>query len=197
MSETKDTHNEDLNPEFATEQEEIDSINAEAATTADATSELQLLKNQIASLTGDLQRERAEFSNFRKRAMTEKAQQAAQTSARLLGDLLPALDALDQFFASYGPKAESDSAIKAIVDGVALIQKQITRVFSEAGVEEFNPLGHEFDPAMMEALSAQEADVEKETVSQVYQKGYRIEGRLIRAARVIVAKPKANNEGAQ
>ncbi|MBS0619544.1 MAG: nucleotide exchange factor GrpE [Spirochaetes bacterium] len=201
MSETKDTHNEELNPQFATEQEEIDSINAKAEAapenTADGANELQLLKNQIVSLTGDLQRERAEFSNFRKRAMTEKAQQAAQTSARLLGDLLPALDAFDQFFASYGPKAEAESAIKAIVDGVALIQKQITRVFSEAGVEEFNPLGQEFDPSIMEALTAQEGDVDKETVSQVFQKGYRIEGRLIRAARVIVAKPKATNEGVQ
>lgn len=148
------------------------------------------LRKQLDSLTSDLQRERAEFSNFRKRAVQEKAQQAAQSSARLLTDLLPALDAFDQFFAAYLPKAETDAATKAIVDGVQLVHRQITRVFTEAGVEEFNPAGAEFDPNLMEALSLIEADIEKETVSQVFQKGYRIDGRLIRPARVVVTKPR-------
>ncbi len=179
--------------EFATEADEIAAMSAEAApeTNSQGESELDILKKQIGSLTSDLQRERAEFSNFRKRALTEKNQQAAQSSARLLTDLLPALDALDQFFSAYGAKAEADAGIKAIVDGVSLVQKQISRVFTEAGVEEFSPLGEEFDPNMMEALSMLEGDVEKETVAQVFQKGYRIEGRLIRAARVVVTKPKA------
>lgn len=188
-------NNEDIKKEFATEAEEIASMQAEnsAGEPLAATDDTSIaeLKKRIDSLTGDLQRERAEFTNFRKRAVTEKAQQAAQSSARLLTDLLPALDALDQFFTAYQPKAEADATIKAIVDGVLLVQKQISRVFTEAGVEEFNPVGQEFDPNMMEALTMQETDVERETVSQVFQKGYRIEGRLIRPARVVVAKPRA------
>jgi molecular chaperone GrpE len=195
MSENKEIKDEGNQGEFATEQEEIDSIKAAQATTespspgpAEGETELDALKRQITSLTGDLQRERAEFSNFRKRAQLEKGQQAAQSSARLLTDLLPALDALDQFFSVYGPKAEDDQSLKAIVDGVQLVQKQISRVFTEAGVEEFNP-------SMMEALSMLEGDTEKETVTQVFQKGYRIEGRVIRAARVVVTKPRAKAEG--
>ena len=194
MSENKEVKDEGSQGEFATEQEEIDSLKAaqaaENAAPAEGESELDILKKQIANLTGDLQRERAEFSNFRKRAQTEKAQQAAQSSARLLTDLLPALDALDQFFSVYGPKAEADLSLKAIVDGVGLVQKQISRVFTEAGVEEFNPVGEEFNPSMMEALSMLEGDVDKDTVAQVFQKGYRIDGRVIRAARVVVTKPK-------
>lgn len=194
MSENKEVKDEGSQGEFATEQEEIDSLKAaqaaENAAPAEGESELDILKKQIANLTGDLQRERAEFSNFRKRAQTEKAQQAAQSSARLLTDLLPALDALDQFFSVYGPKAEADQSLKAIVDGVGLVQKQISRVFTEAGVEEFNPVGEEFNPSMMEALSMLEGDVDKDTVAQVFQKGYRIDGRVIRAARVVVTKPK-------
>ncbi|MBN8222755.1 MAG: nucleotide exchange factor GrpE [Spirochaetes bacterium] len=194
MSENKEVKDEGSQGEFATEQEEIDSLKAaqaaENAVPAEGESELDILKKQIANLTGDLQRERAEFSNFRKRAQTEKAQQAAQSSARLLTDLLPALDALDQFFSVYGPKAEADQSLKAIVDGVGLVQKQISRVFTEAGVEEFNPVGEEFNPSMMEALSMLEGDVDKDTVAQVFQKGYRIDGRVIRAARVVVTKPK-------
>ncbi len=189
----QEQNDEQAKREFATEAEEIAALEAEnTAAPADA-DPTETLRRQIESLTGDLQRERAEFSNFRRRALTERAQQAAQSSARLLTDLLPALDALDQFFAAYAAKAEGDSGIKAIVDGVQLVHKQITRVFTEAGVEEFSPVGQEFDPAQMEALSQLEGDVAVETVSQVFQKGYRIEGRVIRPARVVVMKPKANS----
>jgi molecular chaperone GrpE len=192
MSQENNQNEDPAKKEFATEAEEIAALEAEsAANNADA-DPAENMRRQIESLTGDLQRERAEFSNFRRRALTEKTQQAAQTGARLLTDLLPALDALDQFFAAYSAKAESDATIKAIVDGVQLVHKQISRVFTEAGVEEFSPIGQEFDPAIMEALSQLEGDVAVETVNQVFQKGYRIEGRVIRPARVVVMKPKAN-----
>jgi len=182
--------------EFATEAEEIASMNGGAEAPIDAgVDDIDALKAQIVALTSDLQRERAEFSNFRKRAVAEKTQHAAMTTSRILTDLLPALDALDQFFAVYAAKAETDTALKPIVDGVTLVNKQITRVFTESGVEEFSPAGEEFNPAHMEALSMLEGDVERDTVTQVFQKGYRIEGRLIRPARVVVTKPKGKTEG--
>jgi len=194
MSEDTMNNQENEAGAFISEADEIAAMQNEAARSASASAEntgdSETLKKQIEALTSDLQRERAEFTNFRKRAVLERSQQAAQSSARLLTDLLPALDALDQFFSVYTPKAETNADLKPIVDGVQLVQKQIARVFTEAGVEEFSPAGEEFDPNMMEALSVQEADVERETVLQVFQKGYRIEGRLIRPARVVVAKPK-------
>lgn len=190
MSETTEQRDNEDSRHYSSEAEEIASMQAGAQAGAVAQDASVELRKQLDSLTSDLQRERAEFSNFRKRAVQEKAQQAAQSSARLLTDLLPALDAFDQFFAAYLPKAETDAATKAIVDGVQLVHRQITRVFTEAGVEEFNPAGAEFDPNLMEALSLIEADIEKETVSQVFQKGYRIDGRLIRPARVVVTKPR-------
>lgn len=190
MTQDNKQNEEQPRREFATEAEEIAAMEAENAPQQPEAESVEGLRRQIESLTGDLQRERAEFSNYRKRAVTEKTQQAALTSARILTDLLPALDALDQFFAAYAPKAESDAAIKGIVDGVQLVQRQITRVFTEAGVEEFSPVGQEFDPSLMEALSQIEGDVTVDTVSQVFQKGYRIEGRVIRPARVVVTKPK-------
>lgn len=196
MSESAEQHNQEKEREFASEAEEIASIEAQAAEQQigqDPADDGSQLRKQVEALTADLQRERAEFSNFRKRAVQERAQQAAQSSARLLTDLLPALDAFDQFFAAYLSKAEADAGIKAIVDGVQLVHKQITRVFTESGVEEFNPTGAEFDPNVMEALSMIEGDVDKETVSQVFQKGYRIEGRVIRPARVVVTRPRSGD----
>ncbi len=197
MSEETTDRNFEEARDFASEAEEIAAMQENDSASSNATegaNSIEALKKHVEALTSDLQRERAEFTNFRKRALLEKAQQAAQSSARLLTDLLPALDALDQFFSVYTPKAESDVALKPIVDGVQLVQKQIARVFTEAGVEEFSPSGEAFDPNMMEALSVQESDVERDTVLQVFQKGYRIEGRLIRPARVVVAKAKPTGE---
>jgi molecular chaperone GrpE len=192
MGENPTKHSEEKEQDFASEVQEVATLEAKAA--QEPVEDSAQLRRQIEALTADLQRERAEFSNFRKRVVLEKAQQAAQSSARLLTDLLPALDAFDQFFAAYLPKAEADASIKAIVDGVQLVHRQITRVFIESGVEEINPLGMEFDPNLMEALSLTEADVEKETVTQVFQKGYRIDGKVIRPARVAVAKPHAKEK---
>lgn len=198
MSEETTDKNLDQSGNYASEADEIAAMQEEdskfVASSAESADSVEALKIRIEALTADLQRERAEFTNFRKRALLEKAQQASQSSARLLTDLLPALDALDQFFSVYTPKAESDVALKPIVDGVQLVQKQIARVFTEAGVEEFSPTGEEFDPNMMEALSVQESEGERDTVLQVFQKGYRIEGRLIRPARVVVAKAKPTGE---
>ncbi len=155
------------------------------------------LQEQIDELTANLQRERAEFTNFRKRVVQEKAQIAAQTNARLMSDLLPAFDSFEQFFAAYSTKAEANEDVRAIVEGVRLVQKQIWSVFQDAGVEELNPTGEAFDPTFMEALTTHEADVEHDTVSQVFQKGYRIETRIIRPARVVVAKPKQKETSAE
>ncbi|MBV6493201.1 MAG: Protein GrpE [Turneriella sp.] len=200
MTEERTEEENKMHESAGTEDEQSSQKIAEATNTLNDASkestsvEIDTLKAQIESLTSSLQRERAEFTNFRKRALTEKEQQAALTTARLLNDLLPALDAFDQFFIAYSEKSKANTDIQAIVEGVELVQKQIVRVFSESGVEEFNPVGEEFDPTVMEALTLVEGDVPVETVMQVFQKGYRIQGKLIRAARVVVAKPKTPAE---
>lgn len=142
------------------------------------------LKEEIESLKNNLQRERAEFANFRKRTMQERLSLSGMEAGKLLTALLPALDSFDSLLA-----AEAGS-LQNFIEGTELIRKQILSVFAEKGVQEFEPQGQEFDPEKMEALSVQESDeVSKEVVSQVFQKGYLLDGKVLRAARVVVARP--------
>lgn len=184
---------ENLNEEASRESENVNQENSaeqENSATNEVGAKAEELSRLAESYKNDLLRERAEFTNFRKRVVLEKAQLSEAVSGKMLSQLLPALDSFDLFFSSSEKKAETDTALKSVLDGVKLIHRQILSVFTDAGVEEYNPLGEEFDPSAMEALSMIESDTEeKETVSQVFQKGYRIQGKVIRPARVVVTRP--------
>ena len=87
--------------------------------------------------------------------------------------------------------AASDDA-KAIHTGVTMILQQLKATLTEFGLEEINATGQPFDPNLHEALMQQEsADVPEGQVLQQHRKGYRLNGRLLRAASVIIAKPPA------
>ena len=154
---------------------------------------LEELTQQVNKFKDDLQRERAEFINYRKRVVQEKFAMEGSIIAKMVDTMLPALDAFDQLFSSFGEGGEKN--LDNFVHGAELIQKQLTSAFQKYGVEEFDPTSDSFDPGSMEALHSQESDeVSTDIVNEVYQKGYTINGRLIRAARVSVLKPKGNNK---
>ena len=149
---------------------------------------LTKLTQQIDKFKEDLQRERAEFINYRKRVIQEKSEMEGSIIAKLIDTMLPALDAFEQLFSS--AKGDGEKNIESFIEGAGFIQKQLIDAFQKYGVEEFNPEGEDFDPGSMEALQSQESrEVSSDRVNEVYQKGYKIGGRLIRAARVSVIKP--------
>ena len=153
------------------------------------------LKERLNRLTEDLQRERAEFINYRKRASQERIELESSIVARILDSALPVLDSFDQLLSSNEKSEELNQTLKNFLQGTELIQKQLIEVFKNYGVEEFNPVSGEFDPGCMEALHSEESsEVNTEMVSNVFQKGYFINGRLLRAARVAVLKPISSGE---
>ena len=155
----------------------------------DDTEDLTILKEEVGELKEALQRERAEFANFRKRTIQEKSDIQSYVTGQILGDLLPAFDSFDQLFATRAAEGEQSDANK-FLEGVELIKKQLFEVLNKNGVEGFDPAGESYDANTMEALSSTESeDVTEATVAQVYQKGYSIAGRVIRAARVAVLTP--------
>ena len=155
----------------------------------DDTEDLTILKEEVGELKEALQRERAEFANFRKRTIQEKSDIQSYVTGQILGDLLPAFDSFDQLFATREAEGEQSDANK-FLEGVELIKKQLFEVLNKNGVEGFDPAGESYDANTMEALSSTESeDVTEATVAQVYQKGYSIAGRVIRAARVAVLTP--------
>lgn len=130
----------------------------------------------------------AEFDNYRKRVAREKAELVRYGNEELLRELLPVLDNLERAL----EHAKRDpSNPQAILEGVELILEQLRGLLKRFGVEPIAALGEKFDPLRHEAVGEEEReDVEPGEVVQEVLRGYMLNDRLLRPAKVIVAKAK-------
>ena len=150
-----------------------------AAADGDTLTPLGQAKKEAAEYLEALQRERAEFINYRNRAQKEQERFRQHGIIDVLTALLPALDDIDRI----REHEEMDDSFKAVA-------AKIDKAFEKFGVEKFGEKGEAFDPTKHEAiLHKPDAAVETETVDTVVEAGYRIGDRVIRAARVVVASP--------
>jgi molecular chaperone GrpE len=139
------------------------------------------------------QRTQADFENFRKRMARENAAAQDRGMAKVANELLPALDHLAHALkaASTQPTSSSDSESGRddVVKGFAMVSGEIVTALERAGIQAFSPLGEPFDPNEHEAMTTQPSeDAESGTVIEVYQQGYRLNGQILRPARVVVAE---------
>lgn len=138
-------------------------------------------KKEAAEYLEALQRERAEFINFRNRSQKEQERFRQHGIIDVLTALLPALDDIDRI----REHSEMDDSFKAVAT-------KIDKAFEKFGVEKFGEKGEDFDPTKHDAiLHKPDPQAEKETVDTVVEAGYRIGDRVIRAARVVVASPQS------
>ena len=138
-------------------------------------------KKEAAEYLEALQRERAEFINFRNRSQKEQERFRQHGIIDVLTALLPALDDIDRI----REHSEIDESFKAV-------SAKIDKAFEKFGVEKFGEKGEDFDPTKHDAiLHKPDPQAEKETVDTVVEAGYRIGDRVIRAARVVVASPQS------
>jgi molecular chaperone GrpE len=129
------------------------------------------------------QRTQADFENYRKRVARESALAQERGVAKLVKELLPALDNLDR---ALDAAAEDDP----LLEGVRLVRSELSAALARMGVESFAPLGQKFDPALHEAMATTRQPgngPEHGTIVEVYQPGYRLGEHVIRPARVVVA----------
>jgi molecular chaperone GrpE len=127
------------------------------------------------------QRTQADFENYRKRVAKESAAAAERGVAKLAKELLPALDNLDRALEA----AEEEDPL---LEGVRLVRAELSAALARVGVESFDPRGELFDPVHHEAIAQQPVEgAAGGTVVEVYQPGYRLNGTVIRPARVVVA----------
>jgi molecular chaperone GrpE len=131
------------------------------------------------------QRTQADFENFRKRAAREKAEAADRGMGRLAKELLPALDHLELALRA----TEEHEGAEDVVKGFRLVHEELLGALERVGIQAFSPKGEPFDPNEHEAMAQQPAPegAEAGTVLEVYQRGYRINGQVLRPARVVVA----------
>jgi molecular chaperone GrpE len=128
------------------------------------------------------QRTQADFDNFRKRMARENAAAVDRGVGKLAKELLPALDHLELAIKA------SEEGHPEVVKGFALVRDEIVNALGRVGIQPFAPAGEVFDPTEHEAMASQPAeDAESGTVIEVYQQGYRINGAVLRPARVVVA----------
>jgi molecular chaperone GrpE len=130
---------------------------------------------------------RAEFENVKKRFEREKIDAIKYANERLLAEVLPIVDNLDRATASL---AEGHDPEK-VNQGLRLAQNELHQVLETHGVEVVKALGEKFDPRLHEAVGvAERDDVEEGTVVDEIQRGYLLNGRLIRPSRVRIAQAK-------
>jgi molecular chaperone GrpE len=127
------------------------------------------------------QRTQADFENYRKRMARENAAAVDRGVAKVAKELLPALDHLE--IALKAAEGHED-----VVKGFVMVADELRTALARAGIEAFSPQGEPFDPNEHEAMASQPSeDAESGTVIEVYQQGYRLNGAVLRPARVVVA----------
>ena len=155
---------------------------AEDAAPAEETVDPQIeeLQKQLVLAQDQYQRVLAEYANYKRRTDQEKEQLGAFVKGEALKALLPGIDNLERAVTSPdGPEYRK---------GVEMVIRQLLETLVAMGLEEIPALGEVFDPELHNAVMREDADgVEPETVTEVYQKGYRLSGRVLRPAMVKVA----------
>jgi len=149
------------------------------------------LKEENAALKDQLLRQAAEFSNFRKRLSKDKEEGIRYANAMLLADVIPIIDGFERAIQSAGESKDFAS----FHSGVSLIERQLVSILERNwGLRRFAAKtgadGEVFDPEKHEAIAVEETtDQDKPVVLQNYQNGYYLHDRVLRPAKVKVAKP--------
>ncbi|MFT6329084.1 MAG: molecular chaperone GrpE [Bermanella sp.] len=147
---------------------------------------LEVANSTIEGQKDAVLRARADMENARRRAEQEVDKARKFALERFAGELLPVLDNLER--AIQGADAENE-AIKPVVEGVDLTLKSFINVVEKFGMAIVDPQGEAFNPELHQAMSMQEtADFAPNTVMAVMQKGYTLNGRLLRPAMVMVSR---------
>ena len=147
--------------------------------------------DELAALTQErddyldrLQRLKAEFDNYRKRAARDQESLVARSTERLVKELLPVVDDLERALEAAAKHEEA-----TLEEGVRLVHRALRDTLAKEGLVEIETAG-KFDPHVHEALVAQPSEADEGSVIDVVQKGYRLGDRVLRPARVVIAGPR-------
>ncbi len=146
--------------------------------------EIESLRKNAEETQNSYLRVMADFDNYRKRQREETARLADYAREQLLLKLLPIVDNFDRSVQA----AEAEHSYESLVEGVSLTLRQIREMLAKEGLEPIEAVGQEFNPELHEALMRVETDEYPEnTITDELEKGYTLNGRVIRPSRVRVA----------
>ena len=149
--------------------------------------ELAAAKKEAGDASDRLLRLQADWDNYRRRTAAERLAERERAAEKLVTNLLPVLDDMERASAHATQTAEGDEKVTQFVEGVMAVHAKMLDILGKEGVEVIDPAGEPFDPLVHQAVGRQEDhEAYDETVAQVYQKGYRMGGKVIRSAMVTV-----------
>lgn len=146
------------------------------------TKETQALKKELDDTKEQLLRVTAEYANFRKRSEKEKNESFSFATAKAIEEILPAIDNLERALSNEGEDFE------ALKKGVQMTYDGLMNAFEKLGVTSFGEVGDEFNPNFHNAFShIEDENLGENVIATVYQKGYKINDKVVRPAMVITA----------
>lgn len=163
-----------------------DEIDEKEAKIAQLEAALLVSEERVKEQQDSVLRARAEVENMRRRSEQEVDKARKFALSRFAEELLPVIDNLERAIQAADSEVE---AIKPLLEGVELTHKTFVDTIAKFGLKEINPHGEVFNPEFHQAMSIQEsAEHEPNTVMFVMQKGYELNGRVLRPAMVMVSK---------
>lgn len=167
-------------------EEADDSVPDQTTAEADGNSDAQPdPSEELAKVKDQLLRTVAEMENVRRRAQRDVENAHKYAVEKLLSDLLPVVDSLEKA----EDAAKTTDNAESMAEGIGLSLKLFVGILEKAGVTLVDPLGEPFDPQLHEAMAmVPNPDAEPNSVMDVMQRGYTLNGRLVRAAKVVVVK---------
>lgn len=156
--------------------------------------DLQQLRKEKEEIFARLQRVSADYANYQKRAVKQVADSVAFEKEALIRSLLPALDNFEHALEG----AQNTGNNQAVLKGMTMVYDHLLEILKSHGVEPVDALGEKFDPALHQAMTSRsDPDKPADVVLEQYQKGYKLNGRLIRPCKVIVNKPAVKTQQPQ
>ncbi|MBT8137999.1 MAG: nucleotide exchange factor GrpE [Gammaproteobacteria bacterium] len=172
------------NPEPASESEQAD------ATTEELVAALTEAQAEAAANRDQFLRAAAELENFRKRAARDVESARKFGLEAFAGELLQVRDSLELGLAATDGQ---EASVESLREGTGMTLRLLEQVMEKFGIAQIDPTGEPFDPELHEAMVMIESDAAPNSVVEVVQKGYQLNERLLRPARVVVAR-KADEE---
>ncbi|MFZ7275594.1 nucleotide exchange factor GrpE [Avibacterium avium] len=188
QEQTEQVEQADNAQETAEQQENAENLEGDAL--EEAIARVQELEEQLAETAKKEQdillRSRAEMDNIRRRAEQDVEKAHKFALEKFAKDLLETIDNLERALAT--PVSTEDESLKGVLDGVELTLKGLLATVARFGVEAVGEVGETFNPDLHQAISMQPSEgFESNQITAVLQKGYLLNGRVIRPAMVMVA----------
>ncbi|MFT4303637.1 MAG: nucleotide exchange factor GrpE [Candidatus Woesearchaeota archaeon] len=169
-------------------QDKIEPINQENEINTEI--EQKMKKNKEQELQETLQRLQAEFENYRKRVDRDKEEFTKYSNRNIIMQIIPVLDNFQRSLDNK-TKENHDGFVKAI----EMIYLQLWEIMKKEGLEKIESINQKFDPELHEPLLQEESDKPENTIIEVIEEGYKLNEKILRHARVKLAKPKNKLSG--